>query len=94
MDFVQTWEGGRYPTSKETTHEAAVKQQQTLVAKLKELRPRLQAAGAEALKTSTVIWDPRDGDFRKQFLDQVLRNIDAKEKQLQVADRMWRDAVT
>ncbi len=91
LEFVGTWEAGRYPL-KETTHEAIVKQQKALVAKLTELRPKIQVAGQKALKIALAAFDPRDGDFRKQFLDQVVRNIGLMEARLQHVESMWRDA--
>lgn len=92
MEFVETWESGRYPSTKETTHDAIAKQQKALVARLNELKPKLQAAGQQALKQSAAIWDPRDGDFRQQFLGQMVGNIGAKEGHLTFLEQMWRDA--
>ena len=92
MQFIQTWETGRYPGVKETTHEAIAAQQKGQVAKLLELRPKIKAAGEQALKSSVTTWDTRDGDFRKQFVDQVANNIGQKDGLLQFLDWMWRDA--
>lgn len=92
LEFVQTWESGRYPSAKETTHAAAVKQQQAAVAKLNELKARLQATGQHALKNAVASFDGRDGDFRKQFLDQMLQSIGQKEALLKHLGVMWRDA--
>lgn len=92
LEFIHTWEAGRYPSPKETTHAAAADQQKAAVAKLNELRPKIQAVGKKALDAAAINFDPRDGDYRKQFLDQVLQSIGQKEALLASLEFMWRDA--
>lgn len=91
LDFVTTWEAGRYPSARETTHDAVLRQQKAFLARLAELRPRLQAESQRALKDAAFLGDPRDGDFRKQFPVQVVGSIATKEGFFASINDMWRD---
>lgn len=91
MQFVRVWEGGRYPTTKETTHAKVADQQRELMKRLAEIEKRIQTEGTRALDAAGAVDDRRNRDFRRQFQQAILGSIELKRDIFAHLDTMWRD---
>ena len=91
MKFVNVWEGGRYPSTKHTSHAAIVTQQRALIRQLQQIEKEIQTEGSRALDAVGASDDRRHPDFRRQFQQSIVRSIKLKREIFTHLDLMWRD---